>query len=89
MHILDIGFKINVAKSFDVHLTVKDSLENSQTLTVINFFSFTNGNQRQKLPVKLSELLRKKNEKHCLKRFTMSNLFRSTNSLLTSISQWL
>lgn len=60
MRILDIGFKINVAKSFDVHLTVKDSLENSQNLTVINFFSFTNGNQRQKLPVKLSELLRKK-----------------------------
>lgn len=85
MHILDIGFKINVAKSFDVHLTVKDSLENSQTLTVINFFSFTNGNQRQKLPVKLSELLRKKNRKtlsqkiHHVKPFLINKLPSNLN----------
>lgn len=56
MHILDIGFKINVAKSFDVHLTVKDSLENSQTLTVINFFP----SQMAIKDKSLSELLRKK-----------------------------
>lgn len=85
MHILDIGFKINVAKSFDVHLTVKDSLENSQTLTVINFFSFTNGNQRQKLPVKLSELLRKKKRKtlsqkiHHVKPFPINKLPSNLN----------
>lgn len=85
MHILDIGFKINVAKSFDVHLIVKDSLENSQTLTVINFFSFTNGNQRQKLPVKLSELLRKKKRKtlsqkiHHVKPFLINKLPSNLN----------
>lgn len=28
MYILDIGFKINVVKSFDVYLIVKDLLEN-------------------------------------------------------------